>query len=107
MWIEFSWLCYLIKEHEIIHCFITYINNTYKRMELLSISGLIVPGSILAVSSSNRHAPEKVSRFVGICIQRGGCGLRAFFILRNVVDHQGKLSFGVQCREELSVVQNS
>jgi hypothetical protein len=50
----------------------------------------IVPGSILAVASSNPHAPEKSSRFVGICIQRGGCGLRAFFILRNVIDNQGR-----------------
>jgi ribosomal protein L19 len=52
----------------------------------------IVLGSILAVSSSNQHAPEKLSHFVGICIQRGGCGLRAFFILRNVIDHQGSMT---------------
>jgi large subunit ribosomal protein L19 len=52
----------------------------------------IVSGSVLAVSSSNQHAPEKLSRFVGICIQRGGCGLRAFFILRNVIDHQGSMT---------------
>ena len=35
------------------------------------------------------NSPNKVTRFVGICIQRGGCGLRAWFILRNVVDRQG------------------
>uniref|UniRef100_A0AAR5PTH7 Large ribosomal subunit protein bL19m n=1 Tax=Dendroctonus ponderosae TaxID=77166 RepID=A0AAR5PTH7_DENPD len=46
-------------------------------------------GSVLAVTSSDRHAPGKTHRFVGICIQREGCGLRASFILRNVVDHQG------------------
>lgn len=28
-------------------------------------------------------------RFVGICVQRDGVGLRAWFALRNVVDHQG------------------
>ena len=31
----------------------------------------------------------QLSRFVGICIDRGGCGLRAWFILRNVVEGQG------------------
>ena len=31
----------------------------------------------------------KLSRFVGICIDRGGAGLRAWFILRNVVEGQG------------------
>ncbi|XP_055857262.1 39S ribosomal protein L19, mitochondrial [Episyrphus balteatus] len=46
-------------------------------------------GSILAVTSSDPHAAGKVSRFVGICIDRDRCGLRARFILRNVVDHQG------------------
>lgn len=29
-------------------------------------------GSILAVSIADRHAPGKLSRFVGICIQRKG-----------------------------------
>ncbi|KAK2582592.1 hypothetical protein KPH14_004880 [Odynerus spinipes] len=46
-------------------------------------------GSILAVTYSESHAPGKINRFVGICIQRKGCGLRASFILRNVVDNQG------------------
>lgn len=46
-------------------------------------------GSILAVTSSDPHAAGKTSRFVGICIDRQGCGLRAKFILRNVIDHQG------------------
>jgi large subunit ribosomal protein L19 len=32
---------------------------------------------------------SQLSRFVGICIDRGGCGLRAWFILRNVVEGQG------------------
>ncbi|KAJ8952631.1 hypothetical protein NQ314_007490 [Rhamnusium bicolor] len=45
-------------------------------------------GSIMAVSSSDPHTPGKFHRFVGICIQRGGCGLRAHFTLRNVIDHQ-------------------
>lgn len=46
-------------------------------------------GSILAVSTSDPHSSGKLSRFVGICIHREGCGLRARFILRNVVDHLG------------------
>ncbi|XP_060532059.1 large ribosomal subunit protein bL19m [Cylas formicarius] len=46
-------------------------------------------GSILAVYSADKHTPGKIQRFVGICIKRGGCGLRSFFIIRNVIDHQG------------------
>ncbi|KAM3961184.1 mitochondrial ribosomal protein L19 [Aphomia sociella] len=46
-------------------------------------------GSILAVTISDPHAQGKTNRFVGICIERTGCGLRAEFTLRNVVDHQG------------------
>ncbi|XP_050307745.1 39S ribosomal protein L19, mitochondrial [Anthonomus grandis grandis] len=46
-------------------------------------------GSILAVTSSDPHTPGKTHRFVGICIKREGCGLRATFILRNIIDHQG------------------
>ncbi|KAF7280258.1 mitochondrial ribosomal protein L19 [Rhynchophorus ferrugineus] len=46
-------------------------------------------GSILAVTSSDRHNPEKPHRFVGICIKREYCGLRASFIVRNMIDHQG------------------
>ncbi|XP_072933496.1 large ribosomal subunit protein bL19m [Epargyreus clarus] len=46
-------------------------------------------GSILAVTTSDPHAQSKTNRFVGICIERKGSGLRAEFTLRNVVDHQG------------------
>ncbi|RVE53369.1 hypothetical protein evm_001939 [Chilo suppressalis] len=46
-------------------------------------------GSVLAVTISDPHAQSKTNRFVGICIERKGCGLRAEFTLRNVVDHQG------------------
>lgn len=46
-------------------------------------------GSIIAVTRADPHASGKISRFVGICIQREGCGLRANFTLRNAVDHQG------------------
>lgn len=45
-------------------------------------------GSILAVTSSDKHTPGKTLRFTGICIKREGCGLRAQFILRNVIDNQ-------------------
>ena len=47
-------------------------------------------GSIMAVTMADKHAPGKESRFVGICIHRGGNGLRANFTLRNVIDGQGK-----------------
>nr|CAG4643544.1 EOG090X0F2L [Ilyocryptus agilis] len=46
-------------------------------------------GSIMSVTVADVNSPNKVTRFVGICIQRGGTGLRAWFILRNVVDRQG------------------
>lgn len=43
----------------------------------------------MAVTVADFNSPTKVTRFVGICIQRGGSGIRAWFILRNVVDRQG------------------
>lgn len=46
-------------------------------------------GSIVAVTSSDEHSQGKTNRFVGICIDRASCGLKANFILRNVIDHQG------------------
>ena len=46
-------------------------------------------GSIMAVTVSDPSSPGKKNRFVGICIQRGGHGLRARFTLRNVIDGQG------------------
>lgn len=46
-------------------------------------------GSIVAVTSSDPHSQGKTSRFVGICIDRDRRGLKANFILRNVIDHQG------------------
>lgn len=42
----------------------------------------------MAVESADKHSPAKLHRFVGICIQRGACGLRAHFTLRNVIDQQ-------------------
>ncbi|XP_076641614.1 mitochondrial ribosomal protein L19 [Halictus rubicundus] len=55
------------------------------RRSIINIPEFYV-GSILAVTYSEPHALGKVNRFVGICILREGCGLRASFILRNVVD---------------------
>lgn len=43
----------------------------------------------MAVTVADVNSPSKVTKFVGICIQRGGTGLRSWFILRNVVDRQG------------------
>lgn len=39
---------------------------------------------------SDPHAEGKSNRFVGICIQRGGKGLGATFILRNIINNQGE-----------------
>lgn len=44
---------------------------------------------MVAVTSSDPHCQGKTNRFVGICIDRQCCGLRANFILRNVIDNQG------------------
>lgn len=46
-------------------------------------------GSILAVTTSDQHSVGKSNRFVGRCIERGFCGLRSFFVLRNAIDNQG------------------
>uniref|UniRef100_A0A0A9Y9Y8 Large ribosomal subunit protein bL19m n=2 Tax=Lygus hesperus TaxID=30085 RepID=A0A0A9Y9Y8_LYGHE len=46
-------------------------------------------GSIIAVVSSNQHSASKQNRFLGICIKREGCGLRASFVVRNVIDNIG------------------
>ena len=46
-------------------------------------------GSILAVTVSDPNAPGKMSRFVGICIERTGQGLRANFTLRNHIGTEG------------------
>ncbi|KAG6462950.1 hypothetical protein O3G_MSEX013564 [Manduca sexta] len=59
-----------------------------KRRQQIDIPEFYV-GSILAVTIADPHAQGKTNKFVGICIERKGCGLRAEFTLRNVVDHQG------------------
>ncbi|XP_029985127.1 large ribosomal subunit protein bL19m [Sphaeramia orbicularis] len=59
-----------------------------RRRKVLDIPEFYV-GSILAVTMSDPNASGKTSRFVGICIQRGGKGLGATFVLRNIIDNQG------------------
>lgn len=76
---------------------IEWRNNVKEKLERMDMldrrTHIDIPefyvGSILAVTSSDPHATGKTSRFVGICIDRDRCGLRARFILRNVIDHQG------------------
>jgi len=46
-------------------------------------------GSILSVRVADKYAPDKETKFVGICIERGGSGLYANFSLRNVVENTG------------------
>ena len=43
----------------------------------------------MAVTAADPFAPGKKNRFVGLCIYRGGHGLRADFILRNCIDGEG------------------
>ncbi|CAG7734230.1 unnamed protein product [Allacma fusca] len=59
-----------------------------KRRSVVEIPEFYV-GSIMKVSVSDLNAPGKANTFVGICTERGGCGLRANFVLRNVIDGQG------------------
>ncbi|CAH0677655.1 unnamed protein product [Spodoptera exigua] len=63
-------------------------SDMLKRRSQIDIPEFYV-GSILAVTIADPHAQGKTNRFVGICIERKGCGLRAEFTLRNVVDNQG------------------
>ncbi|KFM78856.1 39S ribosomal protein L19, mitochondrial, partial [Stegodyphus mimosarum] len=59
-----------------------------KRRRVMDIPEFYV-GSVLAVTASDPYAPGKETKFVGICIARTYNGLRATFVLRNVVDKQG------------------
>lgn len=45
------------------------------------------------MTMADPNASGKINRFVGICIQRGGKGLGATFVLRNIIDNQGELLF--------------
>jgi len=60
------------------------------RREVIEVPEFYV-GTIMAVTIADAASPHpnKLSRFVGICIDRGGTGVRAWFILRNVVEGQG------------------
>jgi len=61
-----------------------------RRRNIVEIPEFYV-GSVVAVTVSDKNAPSsnKISRFVGIVIARGGAGLRAWFTVRNVIDSQG------------------
>lgn len=52
---------------------------------------IVLKGSILAVTMADPNASGKTNRFVGICTQRGGKGLGATFVLRNIIEGQGEL----------------
>uniref|UniRef100_A0A8C3SHJ5 Large ribosomal subunit protein bL19m n=1 Tax=Chelydra serpentina TaxID=8475 RepID=A0A8C3SHJ5_CHESE len=59
-----------------------------RRRKVLDIPEFYV-GSILSVTTADPYASDKTSHFVGICIQRGGKGLGATFVLRNIIQGQG------------------
>ncbi|XP_032656000.1 large ribosomal subunit protein bL19m [Chelonoidis abingdonii] len=67
-----------------------YIERTdmIRRRKVLDIPEFYV-GSILSVTTADPYASAKTSCFVGICIQRGGKGLGATFVLRNIIEGQG------------------
>lgn len=55
------------------------------------------------MTMADPDASGKTNRFVGICIQRGGKGLGATFVLRNIIDNQGQrhvLHFTFRCTAE-------
>ena len=60
-------------------------------IDWIYLSSEFYVGSLMAVTVSDSCSPHpnKLSRFVGICIDRGGCGLRAWFIVRNIIEGQG------------------
>ena len=62
--------------------------DMYRRRSVVDFPEFYV-GSIMAVTVADAYSPGKKNRFVGICIQRGGHGMRSNFILRNVIDGQG------------------
>lgn len=59
-----------------------------KRRTVIDVPEFYV-GSILAVTITDHWAAGKLSKFVGICIERNGQGTLANFTLRNRVDGQG------------------
>ncbi|KAM8846782.1 large ribosomal subunit protein bL19m [Synchiropus picturatus] len=59
-----------------------------RRRTMITIPEFYV-GSILAVTMADPNSSGKTNRFVGICIQRGGNGLGATFVLRNIINNQG------------------
>lgn len=77
---------------EIKYIFAT-LNKMFFSESIVHRSHIDIPefyvGSILAVTTSDKHSIGKTTRFVGLCIDRGSCGLRSFFVLRNAIDNQG------------------
>ena len=64
-------------------------SDMLKRREKVEIPEFYV-GSIVAVTLADPNAvKEGQTRFLGLVIDRGGTGLRAWMIVRNVIDGQG------------------
>lgn len=66
--------------------------GTYEPGQGVYFNPFFLAGSVLAVTTADPYASDKSKRFVGICIQRGGKGLGATFVLRNVIEDQGGVS---------------
>ncbi|KAI2795748.1 hypothetical protein RDWZM_004609 [Blomia tropicalis] len=63
-------------------------DDMLKRRTVIDIPEFYV-GTIMAVTITDHWASGKLSKFVGICIERNGQGTFANFTLRNRVDGQG------------------
>jgi len=60
------------------------------RREVIEVPEFYVGTSMaVTIADASSPHPNKLSRFVGLCIDRGGTGVRAWFIIRNVLDGQG------------------
>lgn len=70
------------------------LREKLERLDMLARRNVInIPefyvGSILSITYSEKHSPDQVNKFVGICIKREGCGLRSSVLLRNAINGEG------------------
>lgn len=59
-----------------------------KRRSAIDVPSFYV-GSIVSVTSSDKHDVSKKRKFLGLCIAKRYAGLRHEFVLRNVIDNLG------------------
>ncbi|OQR79442.1 39S ribosomal protein L19 [Tropilaelaps mercedesae] len=64
------------------------LGDMLKRRTALDIPEFYV-GTYMSITVSDKNAPGKKNKFVGICIQRKDVGLRHQVVLRNIVENEG------------------